>query len=74
VHCPWFPPLVGVAQKDIFKTNMTAQVCKAAQPWYPPKTYTHNAKESKNYALKDWMEFRKNSIVVWIIFVKQVDI
>ena len=53
---------------------MTAQVRKAAQRWYPPKTYTHNAKESKNYALKDWMEFRKNSIVVWIIFVKQVDI
>ena len=53
---------------DTFKTSMIAPVCEADKLEYrsPPKAYTDNANESKNFVLKDWVDFNKNTIPAFI--------
>lgn len=51
---------------ETFKTSMIAPVREAAQLGSPPKAYTDNANESKNFVLKDWVDFSKNTIPAFI--------
>lgn len=56
-HC-WF----SKNKAGIFKENMIAPVRERAQLGSPPSAYTTNANESKNFVLKKWVDFQKNSI------------
>lgn len=49
-------------EADVFRNNMIAPVREKAQLGSPPAIYTTNANESKNYVLKDWLEFKKNNM------------
>lgn len=59
---PGFHPWFLKHKADTFKTSMIAPVREAAQLGSPPKAYTDNANESKNFVLKDWVDFNKNTI------------
>ena len=45
---------------------MIASVREAARLGSPPQMYTDNANESKNFVLKDWVDFNKNTIPAFI--------
>jgi len=51
---------------DVFKYNMIAPVREAAQLGSPPEIYTTNANESKNFVLKNWVDFKKSTIPEFI--------
>lgn len=51
---------------DIFAKNMIASVRENAQLGSPPAIYTTNANESKNFVLKDWFDWKKNTITEFI--------
>ena len=51
---------------ETFKSSMIAPVREAAQLGSPPQIYTDNANESKNFVLKEWVDFSKNTIPAFI--------
>ena len=65
---PGFHPWFLKHKSDTFKTSLIAPVREAAQLGYrsPPKAYTDNANESKNFVLKDWVDFNKSTIHAFI--------
>lgn len=63
---PGFHPWFMQHKADTFRTSMIASVREAAQPGSPPQMYTDNANESKNFVLKDWVDFSKNTIPAFI--------
>ena len=58
---PGFHPWFVQHEADTFKTSMIASVRV-----HPPQMYTDNANESKNFVLKDWVDFNKNTIPAFI--------
>lgn len=59
---PGFHSWFSKNKAGIFKENMIAPVRERAQLGSPPSAYTTNANESKNFVLKKWVDFQKNSI------------
>jgi len=59
---PGFHEWFMKTESEVFKNNMIAPVREKAQLGSPPPKYTTNANESKNFVVKDWLEFKKNTM------------
>lgn len=59
---PGFHDWFVKSKADVFISSMIFPVREKAQLGSPPDKYTTNANESKNFVIKDWLNFKKNSI------------